>query len=199
MDRYEKCATGAKQVYLAGPDVFLPNAREHAARKVAICARYGLEGRPPLNDEVEDLTSLPFDVAWRKIFKKDIELMQASQLGIFNLTPFGGASADSGTLVELGWFLGQGKPIFAYSNSTVPFDQRMREYVRAFPHPIEGLTVEGFGLADNLMIAGAVESGGHGILLPRDGEDHPLDSLEVFEACVRIAAEVTAICVNQSQ
>jgi nucleoside 2-deoxyribosyltransferase len=157
---------------------------------VAICARYGLEGLPPLNDEIEDLTSLPLEVGWRKIFQKDVELMQKSQLGIFNLTPFGGASADSGTLVELGWFLGQGKPTFAYSNSAVPFDQRMREYLHAFPHMIKGVIVEGFGLPDNLMIPGAVESGGHGILLPPDGKDRALDSLDLFEACVRIAAGV---------
>jgi len=34
--------------YLAGPDVFLPNAVEHAARKVAICQRFGFRGLPPL-------------------------------------------------------------------------------------------------------------------------------------------------------
>jgi nucleoside 2-deoxyribosyltransferase len=32
--------------YLAGPDVFLPEAREHAQRKGrAVCARHGLVGR----------------------------------------------------------------------------------------------------------------------------------------------------------
>ena len=35
--------------YLAGPDVFLPDAVQHAARKVAICARFGFRGLPPLN------------------------------------------------------------------------------------------------------------------------------------------------------
>ena len=39
--------------YLAGPDVFLPDAVEHAARKVAICARFGFRGLPPLNQDVE--------------------------------------------------------------------------------------------------------------------------------------------------
>jgi nucleoside 2-deoxyribosyltransferase len=34
--------------HLAGPDVFLPNAVEHAARKVAaICQRFGFRGLPP--------------------------------------------------------------------------------------------------------------------------------------------------------
>ena len=35
------------KAYLAGPDVFLPNARAHAQRKVEICGRYGIVGRPP--------------------------------------------------------------------------------------------------------------------------------------------------------
>lgn len=43
---------------------------------------------------------------------------------IANLTPFRGASADAGTLVELGWFLGRGRPIFGYSNSATPFAAR---------------------------------------------------------------------------
>jgi nucleoside 2-deoxyribosyltransferase len=36
------------KAYLAGPDVFLPDADSHARRKVE-CARYKIVGRPPLN------------------------------------------------------------------------------------------------------------------------------------------------------
>lgn len=51
-----------------------------------------------------------------------------------------------------------------------------------------GRTVGGFGLPDNLMIPGAVEPmGGAPILLPE--RDLPLDSLEMFERCVPLAAE----------
>jgi len=39
--------------YLAGPDVFLPNAVAHAATKVEICRRLGLRGLPPLNEDAE--------------------------------------------------------------------------------------------------------------------------------------------------
>jgi Nucleoside 2-deoxyribosyltransferase len=39
--------------YLAGPDVFLPNAIAHAATKVEICRRLGLRGLPPLNEDAE--------------------------------------------------------------------------------------------------------------------------------------------------
>ena len=63
----------APKAYLAGPDVFLPDAREHARRKVAICDRYGIRGLPPLNEDAESLGALPDDEAWRAIFRKDVE------------------------------------------------------------------------------------------------------------------------------
>ncbi|SDD09478.1 nucleoside 2-deoxyribosyltransferase [Belnapia rosea] len=176
--------------YLAGPDVFLPDAEAHAARKVAICAGFGITGRPPLNEDVESLKALPESRLWRVIFDKDVAMMEACDIIIANLTPFRGPSADAGTLVELGWFLGRGKPIFAYSNTATPFAERSRRHLAAQPDPIPGLMVEGFGLPDNLMVPGAVlQGGGHPIVLPADGRDRDFDSLEVFAECVRLAAE----------
>jgi len=60
--------------YLAGPDVFLPNAVEHAARTVAICQRFGFRGLPPLNQGVE--TAANELKAWQAIFEKDIAMME---------------------------------------------------------------------------------------------------------------------------
>ncbi len=171
------------RAYLAGPDVFLPDAAAHAARKLEICARHGIKGLPPLNDD--DILAMSPDQAWRAIFAKDVAMMESADLVIANLTPFRGASADAGTLVELGWFLGRGKPIFAYSNPANPFAARSRP----IPDPLPGLQVEGFGLPDNLMIPGAVlAGGGRDIVLPADGRDHPFDSLDTFERCVAQAA-----------
>src|SRR5215210_3667590 len=103
--------------YLAGPDVFLPDAPAHAARRAAICAAHGITALSPLNEDIASLAAQPEAEAWRAIFAKDLEMMGRADLVIANLTPFRGASADSGTLVELGWFLRRAKPIFAYSNS----------------------------------------------------------------------------------
>ena len=178
-----------KIAYLAGPDVFLPDAVAHARRKVEICARHGIEGRPPLNEDVDSLRTMTDEEAWSTIYRKDIALMEASTLIIANLTPFRGASADSGTLIEVGWFLGRGRPVFGYSNSATPFAQRTLAQVRACPDPMPGLGVEGFGLPDNLMIQGAaIEAGEHPVLTPADGQDRPFDSLDVFERCVALAA-----------
>jgi len=175
--------------YLAGPDVFLPNAEANAAAKIAICARYGVAGRAPLNEEIAHIMTLPHDAAWRAIYLKDIEMMEACDIIIANLTPFRGASADSGTLVELGWFAGRGRPAFGYSNSAVPFATRSAEQAAAVPDPIPGLAVEGFSLPDNLMIPGAVEyGGGLPITLPPDGVSRRFDAMDVFERCVAGAA-----------
>ena len=177
------------RAYLAGPDVFLPNALQHARIKTAICARHGIEGCPPLNEEIEALVHLPPDEAWRAIYAKDVAMMEAADLVIANLTPFRGASADAGTLVELGWFLGRGRPAFGYSNSAQPFDARSRALVAVQPDPMPGLAVEGFGQPDNLMIPGAVlQAGGVPMVLPEDGRDHAFDALETFERCVALAA-----------
>jgi nucleoside 2-deoxyribosyltransferase len=173
------------KAYLAGPDVFLPHALAHAAAKVKICAKYGILGRPPINDDFEQLARLPAEKAWRAIYQKDIDMMEDCDIIIANLTPFRGASADAGTLIELGWFLGRNKPIYAYSNTATLFTARSKTQTAALPDPIPNLVVEGFGLPDNLMIPGAVEYGGpNPITLPPDGQDLPFDSLQIFELCV---------------
>jgi nucleoside 2-deoxyribosyltransferase len=177
------------QAYLAGPDVFLPHAAANARAKIAICARYGIQGRAPLNDEIEQLAALPEDEAWRVIYLKDIEMMRQCDIIIANLTPFRGASADSGTLIEVGWFLGQNKPVFGYSNSADLFAARSLAQLAAIADPIPNLAVEGFGLPDNLMIAGAVTyGGGLAMTLPTNGINRPFDALDIFETCTAAAA-----------
>jgi nucleoside 2-deoxyribosyltransferase len=173
--------------YLAGPDVFLPNAVAHAARKVKICRRFGLRGLPPLNDDAETVAT-ELEV-WQAIYEKDVAMMEKSDIIIADLTPFAGASADAGTLIEVGWFLGRGKPIFGYSNTPENFESRMRKQLGAKP---ADLGIEGFHLADNLMIVGAVQSRGYPIFLPTDGKTRGLDALDAFETCVKAAARYFA-------
>ena len=160
--------------YLAGPDVFLPNAIAHAATKVEICRRWGLRGLPPLSEDAE--AAATEQETWRMIYEKDVAMMAQSDIIIANLTPFAGASADSGTLIEVGWFLGRGKPIFGYSNSSESFESRMRRQLGA-EHG--DLGIEAFHLPDNLMIVGAVQSGGYPVFLPTDGKTRGFAALDV--------------------
>jgi nucleoside 2-deoxyribosyltransferase len=169
--------------YLAGPDVFLPNAVEHAAAKIEICRRFGVRGLPPLNEDAGSVAS-NLEV-WRSIYEKDVAMMEKSDIIIANLTPFAGASADAGTLIEVGWFLGKGKPIFGYSNTPETFETRMRKQLG--PKQSD-LGIEGFHLPDNLMIVGAVLTGGYPVFLPTDGKTRGLEALDVFQTCVEAAA-----------
>lgn len=168
------------KAYLAGPDVFLPDAAAVAARKMALCAHYGLEGVAPFNPGLD--MSAPPALLWRRIYEDDLRMMGGCDLIIANLTPFRGASADAGTLVELGWFLGAAKACWGYSNSAEPFAARSRAQQAAMADPLPGLAVEEFGLADNLMIAGGLDGR---LVLPPDGISRAFDSLEIFELCLK--------------
>lgn len=168
------------KAYLAGPDVFLPDAGAVAARKIALCAAHGIAGIAPFNPDLD--FSQPPALLWRRIFADDLRMMRECDIIIANLTPFRGASADAGTLVELGWFLGAGKPAYGYSNNADGFTARSRAQMAAAPDALTGLAVEEFGLADNLMIEGALTAP---LTLPPDGRSRPFESLEIFELCLQ--------------
>src|SRR5258708_4850120 len=81
------------KIYLAGPDVFLPDAIDIGRRKVAICAQHGLTGLYPLDNEVDrSAGEVPLN-----IFKGCEAMMDAADAIIANLTPFRGPGADPGT------------------------------------------------------------------------------------------------------
>jgi nucleoside 2-deoxyribosyltransferase len=190
------------KAYLAGPDVFFPNAVLHARNKMEICTRHGLQGLAPLNEDIDKPSEAAgepgaaepgaAEQTWQIIYQKDIAMMERCDLIIANLTPFGGASADSGTLIEVGWFLGKGKPIFGYSNSAASFEERMRMQLAGTADGAIDLAIEGFQLPDNLMIVGAVEGSGYRIVVPNDGAKREYNALDVFEACVSKAAKYMA-------
>ena len=173
--------------YLAGPDLFLPDAHAHAARKIAIAGRHGIEALAPLDAPPPECR--PGEALWQAIFRQDVGMMEASDIMIAHLTPFRGASADAGTLVELGWFLGRRRPCFGYSNTPTPFSARSRRQIATLPDPVTDVAVEDFGLGDNLMVIGALEGG---LLIPPGGQDLPFDSLAMFERCVARAAAFLA-------
>ena len=100
--------------YLAGPEVFLPDAIAVGRRKKALCFEYGFEGLYPFDNEVSaDGLETPLD---RLIYRANIAMLREVDFGIFNLTPFHGPSADVRTVFELGMLTGLEKPVFAYTN-----------------------------------------------------------------------------------
>ena len=139
------------KLYLAGPDVFRPDAPAWAEQARALCAARGHVALIPL-DCVE--TSAP------GIYRANIELIRAADAVLANLEPFRGCEPDSGTCVEVGFALALGKPVIGYlRNSETVVERVVRIEGRALENrakiPVDrsGLHVEDFGLPLNLMLA----------------------------------------------
>ena len=111
-------------VYLAGPDVFLPDAFEIGRRKVELCVRYGLTGLYPLDNTVDAAA----EDASLRIFRGNETMMIAADAIIANLTPFRGPGADAGTVYELGYMAGRGKLCLGYSNDPSSYADRVRNF-----------------------------------------------------------------------
>src|ERR1700756_1417923 len=114
------------KIYLAGPDVFLPDALSIGQRKVAICARYGLVGLFPLDTPV-DRSAASASLA---IFENNEAMMESSDAIIANLTPFRGAGADPGTVYEVGYMAGRAKLWLGYSNDPRVYADRVRDFTK---------------------------------------------------------------------
>jgi nucleoside 2-deoxyribosyltransferase len=138
-----------RRIYLAGPEVFLPDPQPLFAEKLAICAAHGLMGINPLEAVLDADVDEPPDVLARKLFDGYVATIRACEGVIANMTPFRGPSADVGTVWEAGFAYGRGKPVICYSNTTVPLALRTRLMLNLLP---DQLTVEDFGLNENLMV-----------------------------------------------
>ena len=186
----------ARRVYLAGPDVFLPEAEAWLARKKAICAAEGFSPVSPLDPlpgEPEAWSALP---EWRRIALRNEAHIRGSDALIANLTPFSGPSADPGTVYEIGFMRALGRPVFGYATTALPFVERTLNCLGLSREGVvsdaEGMAIEAFGLFDNLMIEGGIIGSG-GVLVVEDCQAAGRwTDLRVFERCVREAARILA-------
>jgi nucleoside 2-deoxyribosyltransferase len=185
-----------RRVYLAGPEVFLSDAREIGARKRAICERHGLIGVFPADEERDRDPAPPSSEQGLAISRAMEHTMRGCQAMIVNLTPFRGPSADAGSAYEKGFMRALGRPIFAYSNDERPFLDRVIAFCggKARLRPTgehedpDGMAIEPFALHDNLMLAGGIVASG-GCLIPASApHTERYTSLTAFERCVTHAA-----------
>lgn len=194
MTESTKVSGGAPRVYLAGPEVFFPNALAQGAEKKRLCAEFGFAGVFPLDNTIADAASLSPEALARAISHGNEGLMRSSDLMIANCTPFRSVSMDAGTAFEIGFMRALGRPVLGYSN--VAADHAAR--VRALPEAVQGAwdpetrqaDIEDFGLAENLMIAIAVLDTG-GRFVARDvAPDRVLSDLNGFRDCLALAADM---------
>lgn len=139
-----------KSVYLAGPDVFYPDADRLAEGHKALCRQYGFEPLHPIDQPTLES---------RHIFATNIELLSRADAVLANLNPFRGAEVDSGTAFEVGFAIARGIPVVGYIESS----ECLKDRVGLMFGPLaeregvwrdrDGNLVENFEHQVNLMLA----------------------------------------------
>ncbi len=147
------------RLYLAGPDVFQPDARAHGRALQALCAAQGAIGLFPLDNEITGATDLP-----GAIRDANIAMIASCDALLANMTPFRGPSMDPGTAYEMGVAAALGKIVVGYTDDPRSYVARVRGFCAVTRSETgtlrdpQGMEVEAFGvdLADNLMMARGV-------------------------------------------
>lgn len=139
------------KAYLAGPDVFRPDALEWAAQARALCRAQGIEALIPLDGEA---------LSAEGIYFQNIAMIRAADVVLANLNAFRGAEPDSGTSFELGFAVALGKRVIGYVSEAGLTCERVARWQGSALECVDGrlldrdgLIVEDFGLPLNLMLA----------------------------------------------
>ncbi|MGO6986783.1 nucleoside 2-deoxyribosyltransferase [Rhizobium leguminosarum] len=192
-------------IYLAGPEVFLPDAMPIMAEKRRLARHFGFEPTGPGSDE----NQTPVKRTAAEIYARNDDAMRRAEICLANITPFRGVSADPGTVYEIGFMIALGKAVFAYTNHPDDYGLRVRsiwyagldiDETSGRPRGPDGIAIENHGMADNLMIDGGVEATGGKVFraaaLPAD----PARDLTVyFEALQTIAGMLASFTPPSSR
>lgn len=185
-------------VYLAGPEVFLPDGRAILEAKRTVLRDYGLEPvSPPA--EFRDQAKGSCMERGLEISRRNEQLVRLGDACIANLTPFRGPSADAGTVYELGFAAALGKLVTSYSNDATLYSHRVQDAINAGADlredsgdlwALDGMRVENHGMADNLMLAGGVLTRGGQVHVPGHVATDLWRDLDTFTQAVRDLAQI---------
>jgi nucleoside 2-deoxyribosyltransferase len=144
-----------RSIYLAGPDVFRPQAPEYGRGLVALCAEYGFQGVFPLLESLPGELATPRAIA-SHIYRANLAHLDACDAVLANLDFFRGPEPDSGTCFEVGYAVARGKPVIGYVPEAGSLAERIRQrHPRAVGEGLvdaAGWQLEEFGLPLNLML-----------------------------------------------
>lgn len=156
------------KLYLAGPDIFRPDAATYADEQRRLCEKYDFIGLHPLDNNL-DITGSEYDIAER-IQRGDVNQIREADIIIANCNPFRGMCIDDGTAYELGFANALEKPSYGYLTDA---DDLMQRTITGYPcAPWEKdekvsidqdgyLVVDAFTTRINLMLeVGMTDSGG---------------------------------------
>lgn len=184
-------------VYLAGPEVFLENAKQILQAKQAICREQGWVGLAPVDNEDMD-PALSDQALAHAIYQGNLEQMKRADAIIANITPFRGPHMDPGTAFEVGFFAAQQKPIVVYTQDPNDLVNRVMAWsgregegqrgqlLRDRNHHL----IENFGFQENLMIeASARHATRAGVVVAPAPQERVFQCCQGFREAVRSLAE----------
>lgn len=181
------------KVYIAGPEVFLPDGFAQVEKKRELCRAFGMEPSARQGDFLTYGGGDKFTFG-AMISRHNEELMDESDIVIANLTPFRGISADPGTVYEVGYMRALGRPAFGYTNTSRPYALRASEdfyggKVAPGEHgrliANDGQMVEDHDMIDNLMIDGGIARSGGFIVRGDATPDRMLTDLTAYQECLK--------------
>jgi nucleoside 2-deoxyribosyltransferase len=187
----QKGTIESKRVYLAGPEVFLVNAKEIGKQKKRLCQKYGFTGVFPIDVEVDSKGKSPREVGLQ-ISCINEKLIRSCDIVVANLTPFRGPSADVGTVFELGYAHALGKQVLAYTNMASLFTERtakalggeVKRCSDGLLRDGQGMFIEENELVDNLMVDGCIQSNSGVLVVDQAPAGELFTYLEGFEKCL---------------
>lgn len=183
------------KIYLAGPEVFLPDARAILDAKIAVTREYGFVPVSPGDLEVPP--SAKGKARGLAISAVNEKLMLSADMIVANLTPYRGISADVGTVYELGFMCARGCPAYAFTNVEQGYFDRVKRYYgddirldqQGRHRGPDGLLLEDYDLIDNLMLDGGIENRAGSIVRHEAAPGELYTDLTGFRQCLAIAAK----------
>ena len=180
-----------RTIYLAGPEVFLPDAREVMAGKRRLAEAHGFTVTGPGSDEQEASAGL---ISAQEIYRRNEKAMLDADYCLANITPFRSISGDVGTVYEIGFMLALKRKVWAYSNDPRPHGERVwTDWLRQDGAPQQrgpdGLAIEIHGLTDNLMIDLGIMEGGGQVLRAAASLGDPARDLTIYEQALALMAK----------
>lgn len=155
------------KLYLAGPEIFLPNAEEVAEKQKTLCKKHGFVGLHPIDNNL-NLVGSSLAVA-SDIYYGDTGQVRECDVVVANCNSFRGALIDDGTAYELGFGNALSKPSYGYVSDADSYIERV---IKRYPCYIpkggkfyadkDGyLLADDFGTKINLMMqCGMAANGG---------------------------------------
>ena len=144
------------RIYLAGPDVFRPDARDHFMRLTAACEASGLVALLPADGNEDQSPEAPE----KQIYEANMQRLRGADGVVANLASFRGLEPDSGTVFEVGAAVALRIPVVAYGVPAGSYADRARSTLQCahdaggvLRESGSGVAVEDFGQPLNLMLA----------------------------------------------